>query len=85
MSGRLQPLPRSDPRVGHFEPPAARPRLPQRLEVDVVGLPVVLGVERRDARFAIGILRTAAGKADRENHERITDDILLDAAEDVRA
>jgi hypothetical protein len=26
-----------------------------------------------------------AGKADRENHERITDDILLDAAENARA
>jgi len=38
-----------------------------------------------DARLAIGILRTAAGKADRQNHERITDDILLDAAEDARA
>ncbi len=38
-----------------------------------------------DARLAIGILRTAAGKADRENCERITDDILLDAAEDARA
>jgi len=38
-----------------------------------------------DARLAIGILRTAAGKADREKHERITDDILLDAAEDARA
>ena len=38
-----------------------------------------------DARLAIGILRTAAGKADRENYERITDDILLDAAEDARA
>jgi Cdc6-like AAA superfamily ATPase len=38
-----------------------------------------------DARLAIGILRTAAGKADREHHERITDDILLDAAEDARA
>jgi len=37
-----------------------------------------------DARLAIGILRTAAGKADRENHERITDDILLGAAEDAR-
>ena len=37
-----------------------------------------------DARLAIGILRTAAGKADRQNHERITDDILLDAAEDAR-
>jgi len=37
-----------------------------------------------DARLAIGILlRTAAGKANRENHERITDDILLDAAEDA--
>jgi len=38
-----------------------------------------------DARLAIGILRTAAGKADRENCERITDDILLNAAEDARA
>jgi orc1/cdc6 family replication initiation protein len=38
-----------------------------------------------DARLAIGILRTAASKADRENRERITDDILLDAAEDARA
>ena len=38
-----------------------------------------------DARLAIGIPRTAAGKADRENHERITDDSLLDAAEDARA
>ena len=38
-----------------------------------------------DARLAIGILRTAASKADRENCERITDDILLDAAEDARA
>ena len=38
-----------------------------------------------DARLAIGILRTAAGKADRESRERITDDILLDAAEDARA
>jgi len=39
-----------------------------------------------DARLAIGILRTAAGKGrSYENHERITDDILLDAAEDARA
>ena len=38
-----------------------------------------------DARLAIGILRTAAGKADREKHERISDGILLDAAEDARA
>jgi len=38
-----------------------------------------------DARLAIGILRTAAGKADRENRERITDDALLDAAGDARA
>jgi Cdc6-like AAA superfamily ATPase len=38
-----------------------------------------------DARLAIGILRTAASKADRENQERITNDILLDAAEDARA
>ena len=38
-----------------------------------------------DARLAIGILRTAASKADRENHDRITDEILLDAAEDACA
>jgi Cdc6-like AAA superfamily ATPase len=38
-----------------------------------------------DARLAIGMLRTAASKADRENHERITDDMLLDAATDARA
>ncbi len=38
-----------------------------------------------DARLAIGILRTAASKADRENHDRITDDILLSAADDARA
>lgn len=38
-----------------------------------------------DARLAIGILRTAASKADRENNEQITDDILLDAATDARA
>jgi len=38
-----------------------------------------------DAHLAIGILRTAAGKADHENYERITDDILLNAAEDARA
>ncbi len=38
-----------------------------------------------DARLAIGILRSAASKADRENVERITDDILLDAATDARA
>jgi|GEM_PF-719310 Cdc6-like AAA superfamily ATPase len=38
-----------------------------------------------DARLAIGILRTAANKASRENQGRITDDILIDAAEDARA
>jgi orc1/cdc6 family replication initiation protein len=38
-----------------------------------------------DARLAIGILRTAASTADRENHGQITDDNLLDAAEDARA
>jgi len=38
-----------------------------------------------DARLAIGMLRTAASKADRENCERITDDMLLNAAEDARA
>jgi len=38
-----------------------------------------------DARLAIGILRTAASTADRKNQDRITDDILRDAAEDARA
>ncbi len=38
-----------------------------------------------DARLAIGILRTAASKADRENREKITDELLLDAASDARA
>ena len=38
-----------------------------------------------DARLAIGILRTAASKANRENHERITDRMLTDAASDARA
>ncbi|GAB6862010.1 hypothetical protein JCM17092_20990 [Haloplanus litoreus] len=38
-----------------------------------------------DARLAIGILRTGASRADRENQDRITNDILLDAAEDARA
>lgn len=37
------------------------------------------------ARLAIGILWTAASKADRENREGITDDILLDAAANARA
>ena len=39
----------------------------------------------RDARLAIGILRTTAGKADCENAEQITDDILLNAATDTPA
>jgi orc1/cdc6 family replication initiation protein len=38
-----------------------------------------------DARLAIGILRTAASTADRENADRITDEMLLEAAEDSRA
>lgn len=38
-----------------------------------------------DARLAIGILRTAASNADRENHDRVTDELLLDAADDARA
>ncbi|OYR44022.1 MULTISPECIES: Cdc6/Cdc18 family protein [unclassified Halorubrum] len=38
-----------------------------------------------DARLAIGVLRSAASTADRENHEEVTNDILLDAAEDARA
>ena len=38
-----------------------------------------------DARLAIGMLRSAASTADRENREEITNDMLLDAAEDARA
>jgi orc1/cdc6 family replication initiation protein len=38
-----------------------------------------------DARLAIGILRTAASTADREDCEQITDEILLEAASDARA
>ncbi|MEF8881116.1 MAG: Cdc6/Cdc18 family protein [Halapricum sp.] len=38
-----------------------------------------------DARLAIGILRTAASTADRENYDRITDDVLFDSAADARA
>jgi len=38
-----------------------------------------------DARLAIGILRTAASEADREDQETITDEMLLDAADDARA
>jgi orc1/cdc6 family replication initiation protein len=37
-----------------------------------------------DARLAIGILRTAASMADRENHDAITDSLLDDAAADAR-
>jgi len=38
-----------------------------------------------DARLAIGMLRSAASTADRENYEELTNDILLNAAEDARA
>ena len=38
-----------------------------------------------DARLAIGMLRTAASTAARENHDRITNDLLQDAAGDARA
>ncbi|MDS0284479.1 Cdc6/Cdc18 family protein [Haloarcula onubensis] len=38
-----------------------------------------------DARLAIGILRTAASEADREDAEGITNEMLLDAADDARA
>ncbi|MFW5900884.1 MAG: Cdc6/Cdc18 family protein, partial [Halodesulfurarchaeum sp.] len=38
-----------------------------------------------DARLAIGMLRSAASTAARENREEITNDILLTAAEDARA
>ena len=38
-----------------------------------------------DARLAIGILRTAASTADRDDFECITDEMLLGAADDARA
>ncbi|MGQ3330668.1 Cdc6/Cdc18 family protein [Halorubrum sp. FL23] len=38
-----------------------------------------------DARLAIGMLRSAASTADRKNHEKIANDILLNAAGDARA
>jgi len=38
-----------------------------------------------DARLAIGILRIAASRTERDNRERITDDSLLAAASDARA
>ncbi|MFC6974309.1 orc1/cdc6 family replication initiation protein [Halomicroarcula sp. GCM10025709] len=37
-----------------------------------------------DARLAIGMLRSAASRADRESKDTITDSMLLDAAEDAR-
>lgn len=37
-----------------------------------------------DARLTVGMLRSAAGTANRKNRERITEDILLDAAENAR-
>ena len=38
-----------------------------------------------DARLAIGILRTAASTGDRDGHEQLTDDLLVEAADDARA
>ncbi len=38
-----------------------------------------------DARLAIGILRSAASTANRRNDDRITDELLVDAAADARA
>ena len=58
------------------------------LEADVVTddqLYHIADAAAGDARLAIGILRTAAGKADRDNRDRIADEMLLDAAEDARA
>ena len=37
-----------------------------------------------DARLSIGILRTAASTANRENHDHITDEMLTNAAMDAR-
>jgi orc1/cdc6 family replication initiation protein len=63
-------------------------RAKRGLEEDVVDddqLYRIADAAAGDARLAIGILRTAANKADRENRGQITGDILLDAAEDARA
>ena len=58
------------------------------LEPDVVTddqLSRIADAAAGDARLAIGILRAAASKADRDHRECITDEILLDAASDARA
>lgn len=48
-------------------------------------LPLIADAAAGDARLAIGILRAAAGTADRDNHERITDEMLRQAANDAQA
>ena len=58
------------------------------LEKDVISdeqLYQIADAAAGDARLAIGMLRSAASTADRESCDRITDDILVDAAEDARA
>ena len=65
-----------------------RARVRWGLEQDAVAddqLYCIADAAAGDARLAIGILRTEAGTADRENNERITDEMLQDAAEDARA
>jgi orc1/cdc6 family replication initiation protein len=63
-------------------------RAKRGLDADVVDddqLYRVADAAAGDARLGIGILRTAASAAEREGHDRITDDVLLSAADDARA
>ena len=65
-----------------------RARVRWGLELDVITdeqLYCIADAAAGDARLAIGILRSAAGKADRENNDQITDELLQEAAEDARA
>jgi orc1/cdc6 family replication initiation protein len=58
------------------------------LDADVIGeyqLNQIADAAAGDARLAIGILRTAASTADREDREQITDTILMNAAKGARA
>ncbi len=65
-----------------------RARVRWGLEQDVITddqLYCIADAAAGDARLAIGILRSAAGKADRKNTEQITNELLQEAAEDARA
>ena len=58
------------------------------LDADVISeyqLNQIADAAAGDARLAIGILRTAASTADREDREQITDTILMNAAKGARA